>query len=70
MLVGFVEQTLFERFLFFDGGIRVGAGMVGGAGRCVRCRVVFCEDAGTVVGGEDEDGVDGEERHVGGHVER
>lgn len=29
--------------------------------------VVFCEKAGAVVGGEEEDGVDGEERHVGRH---
>ena len=29
--------------------------------------VVFCEEAGAVVGCEEEDGVDGEEGEVGGH---
>jgi hypothetical protein len=38
-------------------------------GRCavVGCRVVFCEDAGAIVGAEDYDGVDGEEGHAGCH---
>ena len=31
-------------------------------------RVVFCEEAGAVVGCEDEDGVDGEEGEVGAHA--
>lgn len=31
------------------------------------CRVVFCEDAGGVVGGEDEDGIYCEEGEVGRH---
>ena len=35
--------------------------------RGVGSGVVFCEDAGAVVGGDDEDGVDGEEGHVGRH---
>lgn len=35
--------------------------------RGVRSVVVFCEDAGAVVCGQDEDGVDGEEGHVGRH---
>ena len=30
-------------------------------------RVVFCQDPGAVVGGEDEDGVDGEKGHVRRH---
>ena len=34
-------------------------------GRGVGSRVVFGKDAGAVVGGEDEDGVDGKEGHVG-----
>lgn len=29
--------------------------------------VVFCEDAAAVIGAEEEDSVDGEEGHVGGH---
>lgn len=29
--------------------------------------VIFGEDAGAVVGGEDEDGIDGEEGHIGRH---
>lgn len=33
----------------------------------MRGGVVFCEDAGAVVGAEEEDGVDGEEGEVGGH---
>ena len=36
-------------------------------GRGVWSRVVLCKDPGAVVGGEDEDGVDGKERHVGRH---
>ena len=38
-----------------------------GVGGRMRSRIVFCEEAGSVVGGEDEDGVDGEEGEVGGH---
>jgi len=33
----------------------------------VGCRVVFCEDAGAVVGAEDYYSVDGEEGHAGCH---
>ena len=33
----------------------------------VGCGVVFGEDARLVVGGKDEDGIDGEEGQVGGH---
>ncbi len=29
--------------------------------------VILSEDAGAIVGGEDEDGIDGEEGHVGRH---
>ncbi len=29
--------------------------------------VIFGEDAGAVVGGKDEDGIDGEEGHIGRH---
>ena len=36
-------------------------------GRGVGSRVVFGKDAGAVVGGEDENGVDRKERHVGRH---
>lgn len=39
-----------------------------GGGGLVGSGVVFCQDAGAVVGGEDEDGVNGEEGHVRGHV--
>lgn len=39
--------------------------MGGAVWRGVGSGVVFCEDAGAVVGGEDEDGIDGEEGHVG-----
>ena len=34
----------------------------------VGSRVVFGEDAGAVVGREDEDSIDGEEGHIGRHV--
>jgi hypothetical protein len=38
-------------------------------GRCavVGCGVVFCEDAGAIVGTEDDDGVDRKEGHAGCH---
>ena len=41
--------------------------MGGAIWRSVGSRVVFCEDAGAVVGGEDEDRINGEEGHVGQH---
>lgn len=70
LLVRLLHQALLEGFLVFQGRVGVCAG-VGGAGGEVRGRVrggvVFCEEAGAVVGGEEEDRVDGEERHVGGH---
>ena len=46
----------------------MGLGGAVGSGGGVGSRVVFCEDAGAVVGGEEEYGVDSEEGHVGGHV--
>lgn len=36
----------------------------------MRCCVVFCEDTGAVVGGEEEDSIDGEEGEIGRHVSR
>lgn len=41
--------------------------MGAGVGLGVRGGVVFSQDAGAIVGGEDEDGVDREEGHVGRH---
>lgn len=41
--------------------------MGGTVGWGVGSRVVFGKDAGAVVGGEDEDGVDGKEGHIGRH---
>lgn len=71
--VGLVEEALFECFLGLDGRVGVwrrGEGVLGegGGGGGVGRGVVFCEDAGAVVGAEEEDGVDGEEGEVGGHA--
>ena len=69
-LVRLLRQALFEGLLVLDGGVRAGARVGGARGRVdgrVGSGVVFCQEAVSVVGGEDKDGVDGEEGHVCGH---
>lgn len=65
------QQALFKRLLVLYGLVGDLARVVGlVAGGRVRVGVVLCEDAGAIVNGEDEDGLDAEKgqgtRHGGG----
>lgn len=68
LLARLLHQALLERLLVLERRVRLGGREPGRRRRGVRRRVVLGQHPRRVVGGKDQHGRDGEERHVGSHL--